>query len=90
MFDLPKYGDGVGLARMADLLDAIAVDRARLRRVSVVVTGLTAKAAPRRSAPASPTPMACEPDCLRRRICTASTNGFRLMAYRLATTPWRA
>ena len=43
MFDLPKYGDGVGLARMADLLDAIAVDRTRLRRVSVVVTGSNGK-----------------------------------------------
>jgi dihydrofolate synthase / folylpolyglutamate synthase len=43
LFDLPKYGDGVGLARMANLLDAIAVDRARLRRVSVVVTGSNGK-----------------------------------------------
>jgi dihydrofolate synthase/folylpolyglutamate synthase len=43
LFDLPKYGDGIGLARMADLLDAIAVDRARLRRVSVVVTGSNGK-----------------------------------------------
>ena len=43
MFDLPKYGDGVGLTRMADLLDAIEVDRTRLRRVSVVVTGSNGK-----------------------------------------------
>jgi len=43
LFDLPKYGDGVGLARMADLLDAIAVDRARLQRLSVVVTGSNGK-----------------------------------------------
>ena len=43
MFDLPKYGDGVGLARTADLLDAIAVDRARLRRVSAVVAGSNGK-----------------------------------------------
>ena len=43
MFDLPKYGDGVGLARTADLLDAVAVDRARLRRMSVVVTGSNGK-----------------------------------------------
>jgi dihydrofolate synthase / folylpolyglutamate synthase len=43
LFDLPKYGDGVGLARIADLLDAIAVDRARLQRVSVVVTGSNGK-----------------------------------------------
>ena len=43
MFDLPKYGDGVGLARMADLLGALAVDRARLQRMSVVVTGSNGK-----------------------------------------------
>jgi dihydrofolate synthase / folylpolyglutamate synthase len=43
LFDLPKYGDGIGLARTADLLDAVAVDRARLQRVSVVVTGSNGK-----------------------------------------------
>ena len=43
MFDLPKYGDGVCLARLAALLDALAVDRARLRRNSVVVTGSNGK-----------------------------------------------
>jgi dihydrofolate synthase/folylpolyglutamate synthase len=43
VFDLPKYGDGVCLARMAELLDALAVDRARLSRVSVVVTGSNGK-----------------------------------------------
>jgi dihydrofolate synthase / folylpolyglutamate synthase len=43
VFDLPKYGDGVCLARMADLLDAIGVDRARLQRNSVVVTGSNGK-----------------------------------------------
>ena len=43
MFDLPKYGDGVCLARMAELLDALAVDRARLARSSVVVTGSNGK-----------------------------------------------
>ncbi|WOH50504.1 glutamate ligase domain-containing protein [Bradyrhizobium sp. sBnM-33] len=43
MFDLPKYGDGVCLARMADLLDMLAIDRARLRRISVVVTGSNGK-----------------------------------------------
>ena len=43
MLDLPKYGDGVCLARMADLLDAIAVDRAKLSRRSVVVTGSNGK-----------------------------------------------
>ena len=43
MFDLPKYGDGVCLARMAALLDALGIDRARLQRVSVVVTGSNGK-----------------------------------------------
>jgi dihydrofolate synthase/folylpolyglutamate synthase len=43
VFDLPKYGDGVCLARMAELLDALAVDRARLQRISVVVTGSNGK-----------------------------------------------
>ena len=45
MFDLPKYGDGICLARLAELLDALAIDRARLQRHSVVVTGSTARAA---------------------------------------------
>jgi dihydrofolate synthase/folylpolyglutamate synthase len=43
VFDLPKYGDGVCLARMAALLDALGIDRARLQRVSVVVTGSNGK-----------------------------------------------
>lgn len=43
MFDLPKYGDGICLARMAELLDVLAVDRARLRRISVVVAGSNGK-----------------------------------------------
>ena len=43
MFDLPKYGDGVCLARLAELLDALAVDRARLQRNSVIVTGSNGK-----------------------------------------------
>ena len=43
MFDLPKYGDGVCLARMAELLDALGIDRARLQRISVVVTGSNGK-----------------------------------------------
>jgi dihydrofolate synthase/folylpolyglutamate synthase len=43
VFDLPKYGDGICLARLAELLDALAVDRARLRRISVVVTGSNGK-----------------------------------------------
>ncbi len=43
MFDLPKYGDGVCLARLAELLDIIGVDRARLQRISVVVAGSNGK-----------------------------------------------
>jgi dihydrofolate synthase / folylpolyglutamate synthase len=43
VFDVPKYGDGVCLARMAALLDVLAVDRARLSRISVVVTGSNGK-----------------------------------------------
>jgi dihydrofolate synthase/folylpolyglutamate synthase len=43
MFDLPKYGDGVCLARLAALLDVLAVDRTRLSRNCVVVTGSNGK-----------------------------------------------
>jgi dihydrofolate synthase/folylpolyglutamate synthase len=43
MFDLPKYGDGICLARLASLLEALGVDRARLQRISVVVTGSNGK-----------------------------------------------
>lgn len=43
MFDLPKYGDGICLARLAALLDALAIDRAWLQRHSVVVTGSNGK-----------------------------------------------
>jgi dihydrofolate synthase/folylpolyglutamate synthase len=43
MFDLPKYGDGTCLARMAALLEALAIDRVRLQRISVVVTGSNGK-----------------------------------------------
>jgi dihydrofolate synthase/folylpolyglutamate synthase len=43
VFDLPKYGDGICLARMAGLLEALGIDRARLRRISVVVTGSNGK-----------------------------------------------
>lgn len=43
MFDLPKFGSGICLARMAELLDDLAVDRARLTRISVVVTGSNGK-----------------------------------------------
>ena len=43
MFDLPKYGDGICLARMAALLEALGIDRSRLQRISVVVTGSNGK-----------------------------------------------
>jgi dihydrofolate synthase/folylpolyglutamate synthase len=43
LFDLPKYGDGLCLARMAELLEIIAVDRAWLQRIAVVVTGSNGK-----------------------------------------------
>jgi dihydrofolate synthase / folylpolyglutamate synthase len=43
VFDLPKFGDGICLARMAELLETIAVDRAKLQRHSVVVTGSNGK-----------------------------------------------
>ena len=43
MFDLPKYGDGICLARLAELLDGLGIDRARLQRNSVVVTGSNGK-----------------------------------------------
>ena len=43
MFDLPKFGDGICLARMAELLDALGIDRERLQRMSVVVTGSNGK-----------------------------------------------
>jgi dihydrofolate synthase/folylpolyglutamate synthase len=43
MFNLPKYGSGLCLARLTALLDALAIDRARLQRHSVVVTGSNGK-----------------------------------------------
>ncbi|MDO8398865.1 MAG: cyanophycin synthetase [Bradyrhizobium sp.] len=43
MFDLPKFGNGICLGRMAELLDELAIDRARLTRISVVVTGSNGK-----------------------------------------------
>jgi dihydrofolate synthase/folylpolyglutamate synthase len=43
VFDLPKYGDGVCLARMAELLDTLGIDRAKLSRLSVAVTGSNGK-----------------------------------------------
>jgi dihydrofolate synthase/folylpolyglutamate synthase len=43
MFDLPKYGKGICLARMAALLEALALDRARLQERSVAITGSNGK-----------------------------------------------
>jgi dihydrofolate synthase/folylpolyglutamate synthase len=43
MFDLPKYGSGVCLARLAALLDTLGIDRERLKQNSVVVTGSNGK-----------------------------------------------
>lgn len=43
MFDLPKYGKGTCLARMAVLLEALAIDRAGLRKMSVAITGSNGK-----------------------------------------------
>jgi dihydrofolate synthase / folylpolyglutamate synthase len=43
MFDLPKYGDGVCLARMAALLEVLAIDRHQLRGRSVAITGSNGK-----------------------------------------------
>jgi len=43
MFDLPKYGKGICLARMAALLEALAIDRARLQKRSVAITGSNGK-----------------------------------------------
>lgn len=43
MFDLPKYGNGICLARLAALFDVLAIDRGRLQRNAVVVTGSNGK-----------------------------------------------
>ena len=43
MFDLPKFGAGLCLARMADVLEVLAIDRARLQDRSVAVTGSNGK-----------------------------------------------
>lgn len=43
MFELPKYGRGVCLARLTRLLAALGIDRDRLQRSSVVVTGSNGK-----------------------------------------------
>ncbi|MFC0240344.1 bifunctional folylpolyglutamate synthase/dihydrofolate synthase [Rhodopseudomonas telluris] len=43
MFDLPKYGKGLCLARLGALLGKLGVDRERLRRISVAVCGSNGK-----------------------------------------------
>jgi dihydrofolate synthase / folylpolyglutamate synthase len=43
VFDLPKYGDGICLARLAALLEALSIDRASLQRRAVVMTGSNGK-----------------------------------------------
>ena len=43
MFDLPKYGKGICLARMAELLGLLAIDRIRLQERSVAITGSNGK-----------------------------------------------
>jgi dihydrofolate synthase/folylpolyglutamate synthase len=43
VFDLPKYGRGVCLARLTRLLTELGIDRDRLQRNSVVITGSNGK-----------------------------------------------
>jgi dihydrofolate synthase / folylpolyglutamate synthase len=43
MFDLPKYGKGICLARMASLLEALAIDRGKLAERSVAISGSNGK-----------------------------------------------
>ncbi|ABD05275.1 FolC bifunctional protein [Rhodopseudomonas palustris HaA2] len=43
MFDLPKYGDGICLARLAAVLDRLGIDRARLSRIAIAVCGSNGK-----------------------------------------------
>lgn len=43
MFDLPKYGEGLCLARLGALLGKLGVDRARLQRISIAVSGSNGK-----------------------------------------------
>jgi dihydrofolate synthase/folylpolyglutamate synthase len=43
MFDLPKYGEGICLARMTDLLDRLAIDRGRLQQRSIAIAGSNGK-----------------------------------------------
>jgi dihydrofolate synthase/folylpolyglutamate synthase len=43
MFDLPKYGKGICLARMAALLETLAIDRSKLEERSVAISGSNGK-----------------------------------------------
>ena len=43
MFDLPKYGDGICLARVAELLEALGIGRTTLQERSVAITGSNGK-----------------------------------------------
>ncbi len=43
MFDLPKYGQGICLARMAELLDVLAIDRDSLQERTIAITGSNGK-----------------------------------------------
>ena len=87
MFDLPKYGDGICLARLAALLEALAIDRARLQRISVVVTGSNGKGSTAAMCAQIGRAYGLRTGlCSRRRISSVSTNGFRSMASRSATT----
>jgi dihydrofolate synthase / folylpolyglutamate synthase len=43
VFALPKYGDGICLARLAELLEKLGVDRSWLSQIAVVVTGSNGK-----------------------------------------------
>lgn len=43
MFGLPKFGNGIGLHRMEQFMQAHRIDRAALARKSVVVTGTNGK-----------------------------------------------
>jgi dihydrofolate synthase/folylpolyglutamate synthase len=43
MFDLPKFGSGICLARMAELLEQLAIDRGRLQERAIAITGSNGK-----------------------------------------------
>jgi len=43
MFDLPKYGEGICLARLAAVLDRLGVDRERLQRNAIGICGSNGK-----------------------------------------------